>query len=118
VSFDAFVDADPADALTLESTSDGETWRPVPLRAEGCGTPAGPRDSLTGHGDRCWRTVRAELPGTEAVSLRFRYATGDQYAGRGVYLDRIAVRDGEGTLLDAEHDPGALTANGWRRATR
>lgn len=118
VSFDAFVDADPADLLTLESSSDGGSWARVPVRADGCGAPDGEVDALTGYGHRCWWTVTAELPATNPIRLRWRYTTGDQDAGRGIYLDAISVSDGVGKLLDAERHPSALTALGWRLATR
>ncbi|WP_371856774.1 serine hydrolase domain-containing protein [Gandjariella thermophila] len=118
VSFDAFVDADPADQLLLESSSDGVSWRAVPVRANGCGAPGGEVNALTGYGDRCWWTVRAKLPASGPLRLRWRYTAGDEYAGRGVYLDAIRVGDAAGTLLDAERDRDALTASGWRLATR
>jgi serine-type D-Ala-D-Ala carboxypeptidase len=119
VSFDGFVDADPADQLVLESSSDGATWRPVPVRASGCGAPDGAVNALTGYGNRCWWTVRAELATPVPVRLRWRYTTGTAGAGRGVYLDGIRVSDGAGALLlDAERHPAALTAVGWRLSTR
>nr|BFF01653.1 serine hydrolase domain-containing protein [Streptoalloteichus tenebrarius] len=120
VSFDAFVDTEPTDTLTLESSVDrGRSWAAVPVRASGPGAPDGERTALAGAGHRNWWRVRADLrPDGRELWLRWRHTTDARYSGRGVYLDGIRIRDGRGVLLDDEREPGRLTAEGWRPAGR
>ncbi|WP_223198755.1 serine hydrolase domain-containing protein [Solihabitans fulvus] len=118
VSFDAFVDVDAEDGdqLALQSSADGVAWQPVPVLAEGVGAPQGPQPALAAYGHRRWWRVSAELPATGF--LRWQFTKAGIYFGRGVYLDGIRVQDSRGVLLDAERDPGALTAQGWSVVSR
>ncbi|KAA9149493.1 serine hydrolase [Amycolatopsis acidicola] len=118
VRFDAFVDTEPTDPLVLEASTDGVTWNPVELRADGKGAPNGPASSLSGHGHRAWWTVTAELPAASQVILRWRYGTDANYTGRGVYVDGVRVTSTNGTLLDAEQEPSSLNALGWTLSRR
>lgn len=123
VSFDAFVDTqndpDGVDQLVLESSADGVTWQTVPMVAHGPDAP-GAVEALSGAGHRRWWQVRAELPAPQSgeLYLRWRYTSDSLYTGRGVYLDGIRVWSTGGVLLDGEREPGRLTAEGWRLATR
>jgi serine-type D-Ala-D-Ala carboxypeptidase len=115
-TFDAFVDTDPADALTVESSVDaGVTWQPVALHAQGRGAPDNAVKSMSAYGHRSWWRVRADVPATGNVLLRWRYTTGNQFSGRGVYVSDIVIRDSGGVLVDG--DPEALVASGWLLVT-
>ncbi len=117
VGFDAFVDTDAGDVLTVQTSQDnGATWQPVGLRVSGEGAPGGVVTALTGHGHRAWWRVSAELPGNGL--LRWQFTKGGSYAGRGVFVDDIQVRDGRGPVLDGERHPGALTASSWTPVSR
>ncbi|GAA2336547.1 serine hydrolase domain-containing protein [Saccharopolyspora halophila] len=124
LSFDAFVDTqqdgDGVDALTVESSANGEDWRPVPLTASGRGAPEGPQEKLAGAGHRAWWKVRAEVPAEpgERVRLRMRYSLDENYEGRGVNLDAIRAADRQRTLLDGEVEADRLHPDGWHEATR
>lgn len=118
VRFSAFVDSENTDQLTLESSADGEAWQPVRLRATGPGAPRGEVDALAGSGHRSWWQVRADIPTTEQLMLRWRYRTDANYTGRGVSLDAIRVADQGGTLVDGEGDPDALVPDGWQLRSR
>ncbi|RZQ61597.1 serine hydrolase domain-containing protein [Amycolatopsis suaedae] len=118
VEFAAFADSEPTDTLVLESSPDGVAWQPVPLRASGRGAPDGEVTALSGTGHRAWWRVRAELPATERLYVRWRYATDRLYTGRGMIVDAIKIREGRNTLLDSERDPEALRAEGWRLRSR
>jgi len=100
VSFDAFVDLDEGDSVVLQS-GDGTTWRDL--------------RTLTGTGTRTWKRVEVAAEGPR---FRWLYVRGTGYGGRGVYVDGIKVFGSRSTLLDAERDPGALTAVDWRPAAR
>ncbi|MEU9750827.1 serine hydrolase, partial [Streptomyces niveus] len=49
------------------------------------------------------------------VRLRWRYATGAPYVGRGVYVDALRVEDGDRTVFDdSRHEDAArVEAAGW-----
>ncbi|MFJ6670191.1 serine hydrolase [Actinosynnema sp. NPDC091369] len=102
LSFWAFVDLDPGDRVVVEATDDGSTWREVHV--------------LAGYGQREWRKV--ELDVASAAKVRWRYAQGTGYGGRGVYVDAVRVIDGRGVALDAEREPAGLHPEGWRSADR
>ncbi|MFI9381167.1 serine hydrolase [Kutzneria sp. NPDC052558] len=95
VSFDAFVNTEPTDLLTLESSTDGgTTWTTVPLTV---------RDqqltSLSGQATRSWQRVRAQVTGgSDGVVLRWRYTTDPVYEGRGVDVADIALSCGRTTF--------------------
>ncbi|RRO17220.1 class A beta-lactamase-related serine hydrolase [Saccharopolyspora rhizosphaerae] len=124
VSFNAFVDtqrdADGADSLVVESSTDGVNWRPVPLTASGPGAPEGPQQALAGYGHRSWWKVSGQVPSGpgDRVQLRWRYAVDDQYEGRGVNVDGLKASDDHRTLLDSERDSGRLQLQGWAPAPR
>lgn len=135
VRFSAFVDSEPTDKLVLEASSDGTSWHPVPLRAEGPGAPDGEVDGLSGTGHRAWWKVSAKVgsetlsapaatldtTGTshkEQVTLRWRVTTDENYTGRGIHVDGIHVTDRNGTILDGEREPAAFTAVDWQLRRR
>lgn len=119
VSFRAFVDTqndpDGKDPLTLEASTDGTTWQPVPVTATGPGAPNGPQQYLAGAGHRAWWQVHASVPDTQGKPLRLRwsYAPDSHYTGRGVYVDAVSVEGPGGVLLDGEHQPARFTPQGW-----
>ena len=139
VDFDAFVDVDAVDSLTLEVSVDGgATWRAVPVAATGPGAPQGTVTTLSASGHRSWWQVHAALadigPG-RPVRLRWRYSTGAKSlfgrarledpnapmragVGRGVFLDGITVSDNLGVLLDGGSHPEAFSPTSFRLTTR
>jgi CubicO group peptidase (beta-lactamase class C family) len=127
LSFAALVDVAESDPLVVETSADGgTTWAPVPLRARtvpdaprGTGPAAvvrAPDGVLAAHGHRTWWQVTGRLPAGEQL-VRWRYTTDATELGRGVVVDGVAVEARGRTLLDAEADPSALTADGWVRTT-
>jgi CubicO group peptidase (beta-lactamase class C family) len=117
VSFDAFVDSESTDLLTLEVSTDGTSWQPVPMRVTGPGSPDDDVDALSETGHRQWWKVRAQLPHTEQLALQWHYRTDTRYTGRGVNVDAVKVSDRHGTLLDGEREPESFVADGWSRRT-
>ncbi|RKT52129.1 serine hydrolase domain-containing protein [Saccharothrix australiensis] len=102
LEFSVFADLDAGDRVVVQASDDGVAWRDV--------------ETVTGHGDRRWR--RVDLVTASAARYRWLFVRGDGYGGRGAYVDAVRVSDARGVLVDAEHDPSALHANGWRSATR
>ena len=73
--------------------------------------------TIDGSGTRRWVEARAALePGTQL--LRWRLVPDANHPGRGVALDGIRVTGSQGVLLDAEHQPDALTSAGWQPTGR
>jgi hypothetical protein len=103
VSFDAFVNTETTDLLTLEASTDGgATWTAVPLTVRG---RSGSQMSLSGQSVRAWQQVRAEVSNpTNAVLLRWRYTTDPSYEGRGVNVADIELSCGR----------TAFTPVGWQ----
>ncbi|MEV0677292.1 serine hydrolase domain-containing protein [Actinosynnema sp. NPDC050436] len=102
LEFDAFIDLDPHDRVVVQASDDGTSWRDL--------------KTLAGYGTRRWERVR--LVTGPASAFRWLYVRGDGYGGRGAYVDGVRVTDRHGVLLDAERDPGAVTAVGWRSTDR
>ncbi|GAA1846370.1 serine hydrolase [Microlunatus capsulatus] len=114
LAFDQLVDTESSDLLTLEvSTDDGASWAPLPYRAGGEVVEGG----YAVAGRRTWDRARAALPAGPSL-VRWTYTQDASLSGRGVYLDGIAVTQGRRTVVDAEHHPGVVTADGWTRARR
>ncbi|WP_112280669.1 serine hydrolase [Prauserella muralis] len=119
VSFAAFVDSEATDRLVLEASTDGgTTWQPVGLRASGRGAPTGTVDALSGTGHRAWWKVHGTAPARGGVTVRWRFTTDGSYTARGVHVDAIRVTESDGPLLDGEHDPAALTTDGFQLRSR
>ncbi|WP_020497207.1 serine hydrolase [Sciscionella marina] len=120
LEFHAFVDTEVSDPLTVEfSTDAGKTWTPRAVTASGPGAPEGSVPSLSGHGHRRWWRVTASIPEAARaprMQVRWRYTTDKQYTGRGVCVDKALMYTGRQKLFDLEHDPGAVTGDGWARA--
>jgi CubicO group peptidase (beta-lactamase class C family) len=117
VTFDTFVDTESSDALTLEWTADGQTWQVLPMRAAGRGAPTGDVHVLAGAGHRSWWTVNADVPAAGEFTVRWRATTDGRYLGRGFYVDRVMVTDGDRTLLNGEKEPHLIAPDGWRLQT-
>ncbi|WP_236796286.1 serine hydrolase domain-containing protein [Amycolatopsis sp. GM8] len=118
IDFEAFVDTEASDPLVLESSADGVTWQPVPVRATGPGAPDDSVLTLSGHGHRVWWRVAAQVPAAGQVILRWRYTTDTSYTGRGVLIDGVRVTSTNGKLVDAERTPSSLSAVGWAQKSR
>ncbi|MBC6447002.1 serine hydrolase [Actinokineospora sp. HBU206404] len=114
VTFDTFVDTESSDVLRLEWSSDGQTWQALPMRAAGRGAPPGQVDVLAGAGHRSWWTINADVPAAGQFTVRWRASTDGRYLGRGFYVDRILVTDGDRPLLNGEKEPHLMTPDGWR----
>ena len=118
VAFEAFVDTESTDPLTVEYTVDGTEWRTAVVAASGPGAPRGELTRLAGSGHRSWWTVHADLPAADRLTIRWRSTTDGRYTGRGIHLDRILVTDGDGTLLNGEKQPDLMHPVGWTVQTR
>lgn len=114
ITFDAFVDTESADALTVEATGDGIRWAPLACAVTGREAPSGLVTALSGHGHRAWWHVTARAS-TGTTRLRWRYATNSAYTGRGVNLAGILVCGVNGTVLDSDAHPESFDAAGWQR---
>jgi CubicO group peptidase (beta-lactamase class C family) len=103
VAFDAFVNTESTDLLTLEASTDGgATWTAVPLTVRG---QSGSQPALSGQSVRAWRQVRAQVAGSpNGLVLRWRYTTDPSYEGRGVNVADIRLSCG----------PTAFTPVGFR----
>jgi len=122
LGFDLLVDTKKTGLLHLERSTDaGTTWTPVAFAVKDRGTTSqtdeAADDGVDGSGTRRWVEARAVLePGTQL--LRWRLVPDANHPGRGVALDRIRVTGSQGVLLDAEHQPDALTSAGWQPTGR
>ncbi|MFE4498115.1 serine hydrolase [Streptomyces niveus] len=117
-------DTEPeTDVLVLEASDEVDpAWLPVPFTTtvtssgEEAGTPH-PTGSVSGWSGRVWHRLHADLADRRGrrVRLRWRYATGAPYVGRGVYVDALRVEDGDRTVFDdSRHgDAARVEAAGW-----
>ncbi|GAA2135284.1 serine hydrolase [Glycomyces algeriensis] len=107
-SFKLWYDTEATDVGVLEASPDGAVWTAVPLdlrtedhcwRVEGV---------FSGFAGRQWIDAEAVLPqGTSRV--RWRYTSDPNYQGRGVYVEKVRVREGRALLCeDADLEP-----DGW-----
>ncbi|SDE13528.1 CubicO group peptidase, beta-lactamase class C family [Glycomyces harbinensis] len=107
-SFALWYDTEATDVAALEASPDGEAWTPVPLdlRTEDHHWETDGR--FSGFSGRQWIKAGAQVPdGT--MFLRWRYTADPAYQGRGVYVDKVKVREGRAVV----HDGSALVADGW-----
>lgn len=115
LSFDLFIDMeDQWDPFSLEvSTDGGTTWAALPYRLKDRDfkerTVDGP---LAVSGLRRWMKAEAQVPASDHLVIRWKHTTDNLYLGRGVYVDKIALRGG-GVNLDLEKDPSLLIATHW-----
>jgi hypothetical protein len=64
--------------------------------------------AFAGYSGRQWIDAEAALPDGTA-QLRWRYTSDSSYQGRGVYVDKVKVREGRALLCeDAD-----LVGDGW-----
>ncbi len=114
LSWQQLVDTEATDLLTLQVSGDGgATWTTLPYRL-GDETVDGP---YAISGLRRWQSAAAEVP-TGTTAVRWTYVQDAALSGRGIYLDGITVRDGRRTVVDTEHHPDRVTADGWTPASR
>ncbi|MCT2582492.1 serine hydrolase [Actinophytocola gossypii] len=118
VKFDAFVDSEITDRLTLEARAEGGAWTAVPLTVTGRGAPSGEVAALSGTGHRTWWQVRADVPHAAEITLRWRFITDTRYTGRGINVDNLLVTDRGHTLLNGEKEPHKLQPDGWDLRSR
>ncbi|MFC9749088.1 serine hydrolase [Streptomyces niveus] len=119
-------DTEPGtDVLVLEASDEVDpAWLPVPFTTTVTSRPSGeeagtphPAGSVSGWSGRVWHRLHADLADRRGrrVRLRWRYATGAPYVGRGVYVDALRVEDGDRTVFDdSRHgDVARVEAAGW-----
>ncbi|MEV8335620.1 serine hydrolase [Streptomyces niveus] len=119
-------DTEPeTDVLVLEASDEADpAWLPVPFTTTVTSRPSGeeagtphPAGSVSGWSGRVWHRLHADLADRRGrrVRLRWRYATGAPYVGRGVYVDALRVEDGDRTVFDdSRHgDAARVEAAGW-----
>lgn len=107
-------------AVEDSADEDGVEWRPVPFTTTPSGQEAGtarPTGSVSGWSGRVWHRLHADLADWRGrpVRLRWRYATGGAYVGRGAYVDGLRVEDGGRTVFDdSRHgDAARIESDGW-----
>jgi CubicO group peptidase (beta-lactamase class C family) len=106
--FALWYDTEATDTAVLEACADGRTWTPVPLELRADDHRWETDGSFSGFSGRQWIKAGARLPdGT--LRLRWRYASDPAYQGRGVYVDKVKIREGRAVV----HDGTDLVADGW-----
>ncbi|MGH3748676.1 MAG: serine hydrolase, partial [Micromonosporaceae bacterium] len=99
--FQYWWDTEPdEDVATLEVSSDqGATWAPAPITLGSGGAGQGADGTVSGYQGRRWLSASAELP-AGATHVRWRYATDQQWLGRGVYVDAVQISTPERVVFD------------------
>ncbi|WP_329391622.1 serine hydrolase [Streptomyces sp. NBC_01716] len=116
-------DTEPESGVLVLEAADGSAgaeWVPVPFTTTRPGARAGtprPTGSVSGWSGRVWYRLHADLAAWRGrdVRLRWRYATGGAYVGRGAYVDGLRVEDGDRTVFDdSRHgDAARVELDGW-----
>ncbi|MCP3799478.1 serine hydrolase [Allokutzneria sp. A3M-2-11 16] len=105
VEFGLWVDTEPGDTFTLETSADGVSWQPLPFSlrdGDGAWSSSG---TVSGFLGRSWARASTTLPAT-AVHLRWWQKNNAEMQGRGVYVDAIRI-DGKPV------DEAKLVASGF-----
>ncbi|MCD0446842.1 serine hydrolase [Glycomyces sp. A-F 0318] len=106
--FALWYDTEATDEAALEASPDGRDWAPVPLDLRTDDHHWRTEGAFSGFSGRQWIKARARVPdGT--LRLRWRYTSDPAYQGRGVYVDKVKVREGRSVV----HDGTGLEADGW-----
>jgi immune inhibitor A len=107
-------------AFLEQSTNGGTTWTPVltnlsdPAANDQSGFNAS-GTGITGSSGGVYRTLTANLPGTGASLIRFRYQTDPAVTGKGILIDDIAIT---GSPVDGAEDANSgWTFDGFKRTT-
>jgi CubicO group peptidase (beta-lactamase class C family) len=115
VSFQLWYDTDPGvDPVHVETSTDGgTTWSPATIRLWSSTGHWQADGTVSGYGGRHWWQVSADLdPGT--TDVRWRYTTGADGHGRGVYVDQVLAVDHTGVLFNGDAgDASRFQADGW-----
>jgi CubicO group peptidase (beta-lactamase class C family) len=106
--FALWYDTEATDEAALEASPDGRAWAPVPLDLRTDDHHWRTDGVFSGFSGRQWIKAGARVPdGT--LRLRWRYTSDPAYQGRGVYVDKVKVREGRAVV----HDGSDLEADGW-----
>ena len=100
----------------LAASSDGRSFKPVRLHLTS-GEYEWNVTKFSGFAARQWCNATATLPeGTKF--LRWNYVTDPAQLGRGVYVDKVRVYDGDSKVFDGEYwwDSKRFEADGWEEA--
>lgn len=121
LDFALWYDTEPSDLLTLQQSTDGgQTWTPLAFTLTAGSQRYSSPGTVSGYSGHRWYEARADLASAAGpVQLRWSYKTDTNYHGRGVYLDRIRVRDAHGTAFDDSRarDAATVTAVGFTPAS-
>ncbi|GAB3233591.1 serine hydrolase domain-containing protein [Glycomyces halotolerans] len=115
VEFALWYDTESTDRGSVQASADGETWATVPLELRTDSHRWTTGGVFSGFSGRRWIDAAAALPaGTRYV--RWSYVSDSYYQGRGVYVDKIKVREGGGVVFESSRprDRDRLAADGWR----
>ncbi|WP_100444765.1 serine hydrolase domain-containing protein [Glycomyces xiaoerkulensis] len=112
--FAVWYDTEPTDLGSVRASADGEEWETVAVEF---GTGAhrwSSAGAFSGFSGRRWIDAEADLPaGTRYV--RWSYVSDSYYQGRGVYVDKIKIREGRRVVFESSRprDRSRLEPDGW-----
>lgn len=112
--FSLWYDTESTDVATLEVSADGENWETVRLELSAGEHQWEADGGVAGFSGRQWIDVAAVLS-PQVRFLRWSYACDPAYQGRGVYLDKIKVYQGDRVVFNSAKpaDNARLIADGW-----
>jgi CubicO group peptidase (beta-lactamase class C family) len=116
LDFGLWYDTEPTDPLTLQESTDGSSWTTVAFDISEGRNRYSTSGTVSGYSGHRWYAATAILPPvTGPVQLRWTYRTDSLYHGRGVYLDRLRVRDATGLRFDDSRpgDAARISAVGF-----
>ncbi|HZE40543.1 MAG TPA: serine hydrolase domain-containing protein [Stackebrandtia sp.] len=115
LSFLLWYDTEDTDVGELLAGGADGTFSRVPLQLRSGAYEWNTDGSFHGFSARRWIRANADLP-ADTATLRWQYTTDPQQRGRGVYVDRVVVRDGHRVVFDGERgaDAKRFEADGWQ----
>ncbi|WP_086818706.1 serine hydrolase [Allokutzneria sp. NRRL B-24872] len=90
VEFGLWVDTEPGDTFSLETSADGVTWQPLPFSLRDSDGAWSSPGTVSGFLGRSWARASTTLPAA-TVHLRWWQRNNAEVQGRGVYVDAIRV---------------------------
>ena len=112
--FALWYDSEASDIGSVEASADGETWEPVSLHLSTGRNRWETDGTFSGYSGRQWIDATADLPNRTRY-VRWSYASDTLYQGRGIYVDKIKIRQGRRVVFNSARpaDNASLIADGW-----